>query len=75
MKRFRYFISASFLSLVLGLLGIYYTLRGSRTHFSMDTPGALLAAGFGDTAAGALRDLADHMDAEKYPLSGIDFER
>ena len=32
-------------------------------------------AGFGVTAAGALRDLADKMDAEKYPLPGIDFER
>ena len=31
-------------------------------------------AGFGDTAAGALRDLADKMEAEKYPLPGIDFE-
>jgi hypothetical protein len=30
-------------------------------------------AGFGDTAAGALRDLADKMDAEKCPLPGIDF--
>ena len=32
-------------------------------------------AGFGGTAAGALRDLADKMDAEKYALPGIDFER
>jgi hypothetical protein len=32
-------------------------------------------AGFGDTAAGALRDLAAKMDAEKYPLPGIDVER
>jgi hypothetical protein len=32
-------------------------------------------AGFGDTAAGALRDLADKMNAAKYPLPGIDFER
>jgi hypothetical protein len=32
-------------------------------------------AGFGDTAADALRDLADKMDAEKYPWPGIDFER
>ena len=39
MKRFRYFISASFLSLVLGLLGIYYTLRSTRTHLTMDVAG------------------------------------
>jgi hypothetical protein len=32
----KYFVSASFLSLVLGFLSIYYTLRGSRTHMSMD---------------------------------------
>jgi hypothetical protein len=32
-------------------------------------------AGFGDTAAAALRNLADKMDAKKYPLPGIDFER
>lgn len=32
----KYFVSASFLSLVLGGLGIYYTVRGSRTHLSMD---------------------------------------
>jgi hypothetical protein len=30
-------------------------------------------AGFGDTAANALRDLADKMDGTKYPLPGIDF--
>lgn len=30
-------------------------------------------AGFGDTAANALRDLADKIDAAKYPLPGIDF--
>jgi hypothetical protein len=32
-------------------------------------------AGFGDTTAGAIRDLANKMDAEKWPLPGIDFER
>jgi hypothetical protein len=32
-------------------------------------------AGFGDTVTAALRDLADKMDAEEYPLPGIDFER
>jgi len=31
-------------------------------------------AGFGVTAAGALRDLADKMDAETYALPSIDFE-
>ena len=37
MKKFlNYFISASFLSLILGGVGIYYTVRGSRTHLSMD---------------------------------------
>jgi len=36
-KRFvKYFVSASFISLLLGVLGIYYTLRGNRTHLSMD---------------------------------------
>jgi hypothetical protein len=30
-------------------------------------------AGFGSTAAAALRDLADKMDAAKYHLPGIDF--
>jgi hypothetical protein len=29
--------------------------------------------GFGDTAAQALRDLADRMEAENYLLPGIDF--
>jgi hypothetical protein len=32
-------------------------------------------AGFGVTVAEALRDLADKMDAKRYPLPGIDFER
>jgi hypothetical protein len=30
-------------------------------------------AGFGDTAANALRDLADKMDGTKYRLPGTDF--
>ncbi len=29
--------------------------------------------GFGGTVAAALRDLADRIEAEKYPLTGIDF--
>jgi hypothetical protein len=29
--------------------------------------------GFGNTVAAALRDLADRMEAEKYPMPGIDF--
>jgi hypothetical protein len=32
----RYFVSASFISIALGFLGLYYTLRGTRTHLSMD---------------------------------------
>jgi hypothetical protein len=28
--------------------------------------------GFGDTAAAALRNLADRMETEKYPMPGID---
>lgn len=36
LKRLKYFLSASFISLVIGIIGIYYTLRGSRTHLSMD---------------------------------------
>jgi hypothetical protein len=35
-SRLKYFLSASFISLVLGFLGLYYTLRGSRTHLIMD---------------------------------------
>jgi hypothetical protein len=35
-SRLKYFLSASFVSLVLGFLGLYYTLRGSRTHLTMD---------------------------------------
>jgi hypothetical protein len=29
--------------------------------------------GVGNTVAAALRDLADRMEAEKYPMPGIDF--
>jgi hypothetical protein len=29
--------------------------------------------GFGNTVAAALRDLADRMEVEKYPMPGIDF--
>jgi hypothetical protein len=29
--------------------------------------------GFGDTVPAALRDLAGRMEAEKYPMPGIDF--
>jgi hypothetical protein len=29
--------------------------------------------GFGNTVVAALRDLADRMEAEKYPMPGIDF--
>ena len=36
MRRFKYFVSASFLSLVLGFLGIYYTLRSTPTHLTFD---------------------------------------
>ncbi len=32
----KYFVSASFISIALGFLGLYYTLRGTRTHLSMD---------------------------------------
>lgn len=32
----KYFISASFVGIVLGVFSIYYTLRGTRTHLSMD---------------------------------------
>lgn len=35
-KRLKYFVSASFIGLVLGFLSLYYTLRGSRTHLTMD---------------------------------------
>jgi hypothetical protein len=30
-------------------------------------------SGFGNTVSAALRDLADRMEAENYPMSGIDF--
>jgi hypothetical protein len=36
MKFLKYFISASFIGIIVGVLGIYYTLRSSRTHLSMD---------------------------------------
>ncbi len=32
----KYLVSASFISLVLGFIALYYTLYGSRTHMSMD---------------------------------------
>jgi hypothetical protein len=35
-KFLKYFVSAGFVSLVLGVFGLYYTVRGSRTHLSMD---------------------------------------
>ncbi len=35
-KRLKYLLSASFLSLILGLFALYYTLRGSRTNLVVD---------------------------------------
>jgi hypothetical protein len=35
-NRLKYFVSASFISLLVGILSLYYTLRGSRTHMTMD---------------------------------------
>ena len=36
-KFFKYFVSAGFISLVLGVFGLYYTVRGSwGTHLSLD---------------------------------------
>jgi len=35
-KRLKYFLSASFLSLLLGLIAFYYTLRGARTNLVVD---------------------------------------
>jgi hypothetical protein len=35
-KLWKYFVSASFIGIVIGVVGLYYTLRGSRTHLSMD---------------------------------------
>jgi len=32
----RYIVSASFLGLIVGVLGLYYTLRASRTHLAID---------------------------------------
>jgi len=32
----KYFVSASFIGIVLGVVSVYYTLRGTRTHLSMD---------------------------------------
>jgi hypothetical protein len=52
---------------------VILTREGNQIAATVGTEGESDLRGLGDTAACALRDLAERMEVEKFPLPAIDF--